>query len=296
MSAMSEQIEIFDRQLGRDRHEKALATDTFPDFFDVLVAGELKARLELLTYSFERCLILLPASPAFGEILAQSAQLASLITPPAVQAGENSVSFDCEWLCFAPNSFDCVIAPPGLEKVNDLPGVFAQIANILKPDGLFLAAMLAGDTLAELRHSWLVAEQAHAGGVTPRVAPFADIRQTGNLLQRAGLALPVSDRDTLTLRYDNALSLMQELKMAGCGNNLAARNKSLTGRSLLMKAVEAYQNLFADDDGRIRATLEVNYLTAWAAHERQQKPARPGSASQSLEKYLKEREDKPEPE
>lgn len=291
---MSDQITIFDTSLARARHQKAVRRKDYPDFLDRLIARELQARLDLLTYTFDRCLILLPASPAFEDTLRKSAQLKNIVSPGKASSPAACVQFDCEWLCFAKNSFDCVIAPPGLEKTNDLPGVFAQVAHILKPDGLFLAAMLGADTLSELRHSFLVAEQDQTGGVSPRVAPFADIRQTGNLLQRAGLALPVSDRDTVTVRYDNAFSLMREIKKAGCTNNLCQRSKTFTSRSLLLKVAEIYQSNFADEDGRVRATLDINYLTAWSPHESQQKPARPGSAGQSLESFLNQNKKEPE--
>lgn len=283
---MSDPLTIFDTSLARARWKKAVSRGDYPDFLDRLIARELQARLDLLTYSFDRCLVLLPASPAFDETLRQTPQLKTIISNGTWPSHAAGVEFDCEWLCFAKDSFDCVIAPPGLEKTNDLPGVLSQVAHILKPDGLFLAAMLGADTLSELRHAFLVAEQDQSGGVSPRVAPFADIRQTGNLLQRAGLALPVSDRDTVTVRYDNAFALMNEIKQAGCTNNLLQRRKTLTSRALLLKVAEIYQNLFADEDGRVRATLDINYLTAWSPHESQQKPARPGSAGQSLESFL----------
>lgn len=283
---MSDKNTIFDTRLARARYETAVAADTYPDFLDKLVAHELLSRLELLTYNFEKCLLLLPTSRAFTDVLSQSPQLKTIITAGFAPVGAASLQFDCEWLCFADNSFDCVIAPPGLEKTNDLPGVFAQIARILQPDGLFLAALLGGDTLTELRHAFLLAESETNRGVSPRIAPFADLRQTGNLLQRAGLALPVSDRDRLTLRYDSAFALMKELKQAGCTNTLFKRCKTLTGRDLLQRVAEIYHDTFADEDGRIRATLEINYLTAWAPHQNQQKPARPGSATHSLERLL----------
>jgi SAM-dependent methyltransferase len=201
--------------------------------------------------------------------------------------GAVDVILDEEALPFAPESLDAVIAGPGLELLNDLPGALVQMRRVLKPDGLLLAVLLAGETLSELRQAWLVAESELSGGVTPRVAPFADVRDLGSLLQRAGFALPVVDADRLTVRYPEALSLMRELKAMGLANALSSRSLKPVGRNLLLRAASIYDDVFADPDGRVRATFELITLTGWAPAESQQKPLKPGSARARLADALK---------
>ena len=184
-------------------------------------------------------------------------------------------------------SLDLALSALAFQFVNDLPGVIAQIRRALKPDGLLLAAMVGGDTLTELRQSFAAAEAECEGGVSPRVAPFADLRDIGALLQRAGLALPVTDVDRVVVRYDNAFALMQDLQRMGATNVLIERRRAPTRRATLLKMVQIYAERFADADGRIRATFDLVWLSAWAPHESQQKPLRPGSAKASLEEAVK---------
>lgn len=188
-----------------------------------------------------------------------------------------------ERLPFAPESLDLIVSALALQFVNDLPGVLAQIRRALKPDGLLLAAMVGGDSLTELRQSFAAAEAECEGGVSPRVAPFADLRDIGGLLQRAGLALPVTDVDRLTVRYDHAFALMQDLRRMGASNILLERKRTPTRRATLLRMAELYAERFADADGRIRATFDIVWLSGWAPHESQQRPLRPGSAKASLE-------------
>jgi SAM-dependent methyltransferase len=192
-----------------------------------------------------------------------------------------------EALQLAPESLDLVASALALQFVNDLPGVLAQIRRALKPDGLLLAAMIGGDTLTELRQSFAAAEAECEGGVSPRVAPFADLRDVGQLLQRAGLALPVTDVDRVVARYDNAFALMQDLRRMGATNILFERRRKPTRRATMLRMAQLYAERFADADGRIRATFDIVWLSAWAPHESQQKPLRPGSAKASLEEAVK---------
>lgn len=187
-----------------------------------------------------------------------------------------------EALGLMPESLDLVLSVLALHLVNDLPGVMAQVRRALKPDGLFLAALLGGDTLTELRQSFAAAEAEVEGGVSPRVAPFADLRDLGALLQRAGFALPVADVDRIVVRYDNAFALMQDLRRMGATNVLIERRKSFSRRSTLLRMAQIYSERFADPDGRIRATFDVMWLSGWAPHESQQKPLKPGSAQMRL--------------
>jgi SAM-dependent methyltransferase len=192
-----------------------------------------------------------------------------------------------EKLPFAPESLDLVVSALALQFVNDLPGVLAQIRRALRPDGLLLAAMIGGDSLTELRQAFAAAEAECEGGVSPRVAPFADLRDIGALLQRAGFALPVTDVDRVVVRYGNAFTLMQDLRRMGAANVLIERRRTPSRRATLLRMAEIYAERFADADGRIRATFDVIWLSGWAPHASQQQPLKPGSAKASLAEAVK---------
>jgi SAM-dependent methyltransferase len=192
-----------------------------------------------------------------------------------------------EVLRLQPGSLDLVVSALAFQFVNDLPGVLAQIRRALRPDGLLLAAMIGDDTLTELRQCFAAAEAECEGGVSPRVAPFADLRDVGGLLQRAGFALPVTDLDHIVVRYDSAFALMQDLRRMGATNILVERRRTPTRRATLLRMAQIYAERFADPDGRIRATYDVIWLSGWAPHESQPKPLRPGSAKASLEAAVK---------
>jgi hypothetical protein len=166
--------------------------------------------------------------------------------------------------------------------VNDLPGTLIQIRRALRPDGLLLAALIGGGTLGELREAFAQAESEIEGGVSPRVAPFADVRELGALLQRAGFALPVVDSDRLTVRYRTLFALMRDLRRMGATNVLSQRRRVPLRRATLQRMADNYAARFADADGRLRATFEIVWLSGWAPHESQQKPLKPGSATQRL--------------
>ena len=192
-----------------------------------------------------------------------------------------------EVLPLQPASLDLAVSALAFQFVNDLPGVLAQIRRALRPDGLLLAAMIGGDSLTELRQCFAAAEAECEGGVSPRVAPFADLRDIGALLQRAGLALPVTDVDRVVVRYDSAFALMADLRRMGATNILVERRRTPTRRATMLRMAQIYSERFADPDGRIRATFDVIWLSGWAPHESQQKPLRPGSATASLEAAVK---------
>jgi SAM-dependent methyltransferase len=192
-----------------------------------------------------------------------------------------------EILPLAPESLDLAVSALAFQFVNDLPGVLAQIRRALEPDGLLLAAMIGGDALTELRQSFAAAEAECEGGVSPRVAPFADLRDVGSLLQRVGLALPVIDVDRVVVRYDDAFALMQDLRRMGATNIMVERRRIPTRRATMLRMAQIYRERFADADGRIRATFDVIWMSGWAPHESQQKPLRPGSAKASLEEAVR---------
>jgi SAM-dependent methyltransferase len=187
-----------------------------------------------------------------------------------------------EILSLAPESLDLIVSALAFQFVNDLPGVLAQIRRALRPDGLLLAAMIGGDTLTELRQSFAAAEAELESGVSPRVAPFADLRDVGALLQRAGFALPVTDVDRIVVRYDDAFALTTDLRRMGATNILVERRRTPTRRATLLRMAQIYRERFADPDGRLRATFDVIWLSGWAPHASQQQPLQPGSAKASL--------------
>jgi SAM-dependent methyltransferase len=206
---------------------------------------------------------------------------------PGLGVKHVDIDYGDETLPLAPASLDLAVSALALQFVNDLPGVLTQIRRALKPDGLLLAALIGGDTLTELRQSFATAEAECEGGVSPRVAPFADLRDIGGLLQRAGLALPVTDVDRVVVRYDNAFALMGDLRRMGATNILLERRRAPTRRATMLRTTQIYSARFADPDGRIRATFDIVWLSAWAPHESQPRPLRPGSATASLEEAVK---------
>jgi SAM-dependent methyltransferase len=204
-------------------------------------------------------------------------------------SGPDAVA-DEERLPLAPESIDLAVSVLALHFANDLPGALAQVRRALRPDGLFLAAVLGGETLTELRQSLAEAEVEITGGAAPRVAPFAELRTLGGLLQRTGFALPVIDQDRVIVRYANALELMRDLRGMGATSVLHERSRRPVRRSVLFRAAEIYRQRFADPDGRICTTFDVVSLSGWAPHESQQQPLKPGSARTRLADALGARE------
>jgi SAM-dependent methyltransferase len=269
---------VFDRKLLRLRQSRARALG--PETFLVdRVAEELGERLSAVLRQFERAADLGTPTNAVRRVLAASGKVATVV-------GADSVAADEEALPFAAGSLDLVVSALSLQFVNDLPGTLIQIRRALKPDGLLLAALIGGDSLIELREAFAEAESEIEGGVSPRVAPFADVRGLGALLQRAGFALPVVDSDRLTVRYATVLALMHDLRRMGATNILSERRRMLLPRATLQRMAEIYVKRFADTDGRLRATFEIAWLSGWAPHDSQQKPLKPGSATLRLANAL----------
>jgi SAM-dependent methyltransferase len=279
---MSSNPAIFDRKLMRLRQARALAYG--PETFLIdRVAVDLGERLEAVLRTFERAADIGTPTNVVRRMLKASGKVAAVY-------GGDSVVADEEALPFAEGSLDLVVSALALQFVNDLPGTLIQIRRALKPDGLLLAALLGGDTLIELREAFAEAEAEIEGGVSPRVAPFADVRALGGLLQRAGFALPVVDSDRLTVRYDNVFALMRDLRRMGATNILIERRRTPLKRATLLRMAEIYAQRFADSDGRLRATFEIVWLSGWTPHESQQKPLKPGSATQRLADALGSKE------
>jgi SAM-dependent methyltransferase len=282
---------IFDRVLQRRRRLRALRGEPV-DFLLEHVARELVERLLVVKRSFHLAADIGTPGNTLRTIMRSQGIAPDVIAvdPLALHTrGQErlSVAADEEALPFADGSLDLVVSALALQSVNDLPGVLAQIRRALKPDGLLLAALLGGETLTELRQSFAAAESEIDGGVSPRVAPFADVRDLGALLQRAGFALPVVDTDRLTVRYATAFDLMRDLRGMGATNALVERRRVPLKRGTLLRMAGVYADRFSDSDGRLRASFDIVWLSGWAPHESQQQPLRPGSAKARLADALR---------
>lgn len=283
---------LFDRPLQRLRLRRALAGGEDAFFLLRRSAEDLEDRLAAVLRRFPVAADVGTPTADAVRVLASAAgtdrvlRLASVATTVASREDWLTVVADEERLPLADASVDLAVSLLALQAVNDLPGTLVQIRRALRPDGLFLGCLLGGDSLTELRQAFAQAESEVEGGVSPRVAPFADVRDMGSLLQRAGFALPVTDAELTTVRYADPFALFADLRAAGAGNALVERRRTPLRRATLMRAVEIYRERFSDADGRIRATVELVWLSGWAPHESQQKPLRPGSAKMRLAEAL----------
>lgn len=282
---------IFDRTLLRARRARAQRLGVATFLID-RVAEDLAARLSAVLRKFELVADVGTPTAAVRERLAGLVGHIVAVEPTLSLAGQGNpvVVADAETLPFRDISLDLVVSALALQFVNDLPGTLIQIRRALKPDGLFLGALVGGESLAELRAAFAEAEAEVEGGASPRVAPFADLRDLGALLQRAGFALPVTDIDRVTVRYQSPLALMHDLRRMGAGNVLIERRRKPLRRSTLRRVLEIYAERFSDPDGRTRATFEIVWLSGWAPHESQQQPLKPGSARARLADALNARE------
>jgi SAM-dependent methyltransferase len=276
---MSAPAAIFDKALLEARRQRAHKQGAETFLLD-RVAAELGERLSAVLRTFERAADIGTPGDAVRRALVSSGKVAAVEAMP----------FEGEVLSVPLGTLDLAVSALALQFANDLPGALIQIRRALKPDGLFLAALLGGDTLTELRQSFAAAESEIEGGISPRVAPFADIREIGALLQRAGFALPVVDSERITVRYDTVFALMHDLRRMGATNALNERRRKPLKRTTLFKMAEIYRERFADAGGRLRATFEVIWLSGWAPHESQQQPLKPGSARTRLADALGTRE------
>lgn len=221
----------------------------------------------------------------FAHVVELNARTTHLTTLLSARAGTHEVrtcDIENETLGLADDSVDAIVSNLSLHTINDLPGILVQARRALKPDGLFLATLPGAEMLRELRQVLAETEIAISGGVSPRVAPFIEVREAGNLLSRAGFALPVTDSITLPVTYSSLFALMDDLRGAGEANMLSHRRKHFTSRGFFVQAAERYAAQHSDGEGRITATAEIITLTAWKPAPSQQQPAKRGSGKVNL--------------
>lgn len=282
--------QIFDRQKLAAKRDRA--AETFEDyaFLKARVSRDLIERLEDTSHRFERGLEI---GAATGALAAQlngtdkvahmtAGDISSAMVAKARARGLDARILDEEALAMAPGSVDLVLSSLSLHWVNDLPGALTQIRLALKPDGLFLGALFGAGTLMALRACLVEAESELAGGIAPRVSPLPGLADMAALMQRAGFALPVVDKDLVTVRYDTMFALLADLKGMGERASFARGMGQPLPRRVLMRAAELYARDHSDPDGRIRAHFEIVYLSGWAPAPHQPKPLKPGSATVSL--------------
>ena len=280
---------VFDEtalRLRQARAKKRLLNkiDASPDFLITHVAKDIAERLAMVSRQFNNAIDLFGRTGAMASVMheVENVTNVSRIELPAFYS-ENT-SFEVlistpDLLDIGNNPVDLVISAFALHWSNDLPGTLIQLRNSIQQDGLFLAVLAGPDTLNELRECLAIAENELFGGITPRVDPFITVQAAGALLQRAGFALPVIDTETITIRYDDMFDLVNDLRAMAATNVLCIREKQKFSKKLFARAAEIYASRFADEDGRIRATFELVFLSGWVPHQSQQKPSKPGSAA-----------------
>jgi hypothetical protein len=275
---------VFDRALiARHLARRPQQND---DFVTRLALDDLGDRLQAVTRGFERALIMAPDATPLPLLGLSGNGPFAFARAATVLPSPDAILVDPEALVLPHLDYDLIVSIFDVQIVNDVPGFLTRVRTHLRPDGLLLAAVIGGMTLTELRQAFLEADAQLNGGAFARVAPFIQLGDSGSLLQRAGLKLPVTDVETHTVRYASPLALMTELKALGASNPLADRPSSPATRSLLAAASVAYEAIAADPDGRVRATLDIVWLSGWAAHESQQVPLKPGSAKLNLGRVL----------
>ncbi len=289
---------LFDRTLRRRRLDRAAPGYGAAGFLKARAAEDAVMRLEAIMRSFPAAVDLGARDGAFVRALNQSparARVGWLVETDlsaAMLAGRSGprVQADEERLPFGPETLDLVVSTLALHWTNDLPGALIQIRRTLRPDGLFIGAILGGSTLTELRQALTQAETEVRGGAGPRVSPFADVVDAAGLLQRAGFALPVTDIDRVQAAYAHPLDLIRDVRAMGEGSVLADRDRGPLSRAVLARTCAIYADRFSRADGKVTASFDIITMTGWAPHPDQQQPLRPGSAKTRLADALGVRE------
>lgn len=282
--------QIFDRARLAARRDRLAANFADYAFLRQRVIDDLESRLDDTTRRFQRGLELGSAGGELSARLIASGKAAAMLaadTAPAFLAaaearGLDTAIADEEALPFPPASFDLILSPLALHWVNDLPGALMQVRTALQPDGLFAGALFGAGTLAELRSVLTEAESELTGGLAPRLSPLPALRDMAGLMQRAGFALPVADRDTVTVRYGDPRRLLADLKGMGERAAFAGSAGRPLPRRVLARAMDLYRDRYGEADGRVPATFEIVHVLGWAPAPGQPKPLKPGSAKVSL--------------
>ncbi|XP_055808074.1 putative methyltransferase At1g22800, mitochondrial [Solanum dulcamara] len=300
----SSKLKIFDRHLKRKQRDRAAWLMKPKDSLVDTVAENLLDRLEDCKKTFPSALCMGGSLEAIRRLLRgrggiekllmmdTSRDMVKLCKDAEQQLPNDNIETsyiigDEEYLPVKENSVDLVISCLGLHWTNDLPGAMIQCRLSLKPDGLFLAAILGGETLKELRIACTIAQMEREGGISPRLSPLAQVRDAGNLLTRAGFTLPGVDVDEYTVQYSSALELIEHLRAMGETSALLQRSKVLKKETALATAA-IYESMFAAEDGTIPATFQIIYMTGWTEHHSQQKPKKRGSATVSFQDLQKQ--------
>lgn len=268
---MSSPPKLFDTSLIRRNLDRRKSGD---NFVRDLVLDDLADRLGAYKRDFTRAVMIGPDAETLPSTLHTANGPVSVERIEAFGAGD--------FPALPEGELDLIVSLLHLQAVNDVPGHLARLRQRLRPDGLLMAAFIGGESLTELREAFLAADLSISGGASARIAPMAQVRDAGALLQRAGFALPVADVETHRVRYATPFALMAELKALGAANPLADRPRRFVTRTLLAAAAQAYAERDSDPDGRVRATLEIVWIAGWVPHESQQKPLKPGSATTRL--------------
>jgi SAM-dependent methyltransferase len=292
--SVTDNPEIIDTDLLIARKRRAVGRAVAgADFLMARAADDLAERLATVGRHFTKAAALFCVTAAARDVVLASGKADEAVRVEADAAflgHEAGIVATPGHLLLDPASIDLAVSLLSLHDENDIPGMLIQIRRALKPDGLFLGAMAGAGTLAELRESLLAAEAELTGGASPHVLPFADVREVGALLQRAGFALPVTDVETVTVRYATMFDLIADLRAMGAGNPLIGRSRKPATRRFFTRAAQIYAERFSDPDGRIRATFSFIWMSGWAPDASQQKPLKPGSAEVSLTKILEARD------
>ncbi len=287
---------IFDSKLRRQRQTRIAKEFRTYGFLAERCAQDIGQRLTAINKSFPVVVNLSDLKGVMNDEITSLRESRYISTSETVEMQSQircpKLVADDELIPFGMESVDLFISILTFQHVNDLPGVLIQLRRALRPDGLLLAAMFGGETLTELRDALGQAEVEIRRGISPRVFPFVDVRDAGGLLQRAGFALPVVDSDVVTVTYRSLIDLMHDLRGMGQSNILLDRSKRPLSKSIVARAEDIYRRAHADENGKLKATFEILYLTGWAPHESQQKPMRPGTAKARLADALRTKEGK----
>ena len=292
---MDDPQQIIDASLLITRKRRAVRRAVAgADFLMTRAADDLSERLTTVGRRFAKAAALFCITPAARDVILASGKVDEAVrveTDPAFLGGEAGIVAAPGHVPLDRASIDLAVSLLSLHDENDIPGMLVQIRRALRPDGLFLGAMAGAGTLVELRDSLLAAEAELSGGASPRISPFADVREVGGLLQRTGFALPVTDVETVTVRYATMFDLIADLRAMGAANPLSGRSRRPATRQFFARAAELYAERFSDPDGRIRATFSFIWMSGWATDASQQKPLKPGSAEVPLARFLEDRKD-----